>query len=245
MSGMKVVVHPTTREASKNNGTLRCMLQTRYTRDDRNSVAVIPWATRMATRVSRNLLQGAGLGNETANFTIELNGYRLGERNHRSLICYDMFLEKYSRAARDRIQRSTGQPIHLLTSMVNVFVVRRAPNCDINVAFFFETVRNEKDLDQPLNQDVLQNIGDYTQRKTEDIIQDAAVEITRYIDGAFGQHTVNQLDLHLYLTRVMVLGSEENLDGFTVKNTDPVTEKDARLAVANTINFLMGSFRAQ
>lgn len=245
ISEMEVRVNPRTREALQNDGTLRCLLPIRYTQDDHKPEAVIPWARSKATEVSRNLLQGAGLGAETATFTVDLNGYMLRERHRRSYICYDIFLERCSREVRDKIEGTTRQPIHVITNRGNVLIARREPNCDNKVAHYFEMVRAGKRSDEILSESTMKSIGDHAQNKLGSIIQDAAERIVKYVDGTLGEHTINPLELQLYMTRAMISGSEDNFNNFAVKNIDPVADKDARFAAANVATFLLRSFRAQ
>jgi hypothetical protein len=150
---MEVRVERETALALGQVGSLRCLLGIRYDHHDRHSVPVIAWARREAGEVSQNLLKGAGLDTETGNFTFVLNGIQLEKHPHRSYICYDLHLEKYSCEARERIDRSIRQPIHVITKRGDVFIARRAPKCDTKVALFLERFQKRHRIQRPFFHD--------------------------------------------------------------------------------------------
>ncbi|KAJ4389664.1 hypothetical protein N0V93_007136 [Gnomoniopsis smithogilvyi] len=133
-----------TRAALEQDGSLRCLLKIKYKHRDRHSIPAIAWAKRKADEVSRGLLKGAGLEAETDGLTVSVNMVTLGEYHHSSFICYDVFLGKCTSESREKIDRSTRQPIYMILKRGGVFIAHRAPRMDDVIAGRYENVQ-EKD----------------------------------------------------------------------------------------------------
>lgn len=123
-----------TTAALEQDGSLRCVLEVKYRHRDRHSVPATAWARRKAERVSRGLLKGAGLEAEADGSTVTLNLVTLGKHHHSSYICFDLYLGRCSSEARDMMDRSTREPIHVISKRGDVFIARRAPRLDSHVA---------------------------------------------------------------------------------------------------------------
>lgn len=134
-----------TTTALEQDGSLRCLLEIKYKHRDRHSVPATAWARRKAEVVSRGLLKGAGLEAEADDSTVSLNLVTLGEHYHSSYICFDLYLNKCSSEARDKIDQSTRQPIHIISKRGDVLIARRDPRLDPTVARRYE---NFQELDK-------------------------------------------------------------------------------------------------
>lgn len=155
MSETEVRVEQKTTVTLEQEGSLRCLLEIMYGHNhDRQIVPVVAWARREAGKVSQNLLKGAGLDVETGNFTFVLNGIKLGTDRRHSYICFDLHLDRCSYEARERIDQSTQEPIHLITRRGDISIARRAPKCDTKVASFLEQFqRHHNHIPRPFFQD--------------------------------------------------------------------------------------------
>lgn len=155
MSETKVRVEQKTTVTLEQEGSLRCLLEIRYGHNhDRKIVPVIAWARREAGKVSQNLLKGAGLDVETGNFTFVLNGIKLGTDRRHSYICFDLHLDRCSYEARERIDQSIQEPVHLITRRGDISIARRAPKCDTKVASFMKQFqRHQNHIPRPFFQD--------------------------------------------------------------------------------------------
>lgn len=130
-----------TTTALKQDGSLRCLLKIKYRHRDRHSVPAIAWAKRKADEVSHGLLKTAELEAEAEGLTICVNLVELGEHRHSSWICWDLYLEKCTSEARDRIDQSTRQPIYMISKRGDVLIARRAPKMDLIVTGKYERSR--------------------------------------------------------------------------------------------------------
>lgn len=135
------VVDAKTTAALEQDGSLRCLLKIKYKHRDRHSVPAIAWARRKAEAVSRGLLKGAGLEAEADAFTITLNLVSLGKYHHASYICFDLFLDRCSSEISGTIDRSTRQPIHVISKRGDVLIARRDPGLDQMVAEHYERIQ--------------------------------------------------------------------------------------------------------
>lgn len=193
-SEMEVRVEQKTTVTLLQEGSLRCLLETRYEHNDldRQIVPVMAWARREAGKASQNLLKGAGLDTETGNFTFVLNGIKLGIDRGHSYVCFDLHLDKCSFEARERIDQSTQQPIHLITRRGDISIARRAPKCDTKVASFLEQfVRHYDHIPRPFFQDAKYPPLHYYRKR---------MEIPKAEDFK------NQPDILVKLTRVIYFG---------------------------------------
>lgn len=131
-----------TKEALEQDGTLRCLLKIKYKHRDRHSTPAISWAKRKADEISRGLLKGAGLEAEVDGLAVSAKMVSLGERRHSSFIFYDVYLEKCTSEARERIDQSNRRPIYLITKRGDIFIARRAPRMDEIMAERFEDIQD-------------------------------------------------------------------------------------------------------
>lgn len=99
---------------------LRCLLKIKYKHHDRHSIPVTSWAKRKASEISRGLLEGAGLEAEADGLAVSLKWVSLGERGSSSFILYDVCLERCTSEAREQIERSNRQPIHVISKRSDV-----------------------------------------------------------------------------------------------------------------------------
>lgn len=137
------MVDARTTAALEQDGSLRCLLEIKYKHRDRHSVPATAWARRKAEVVSRGLLKGAGLEAEADDSTVSLNLVTLGEHHHSSYICFDLYLNRCSSEARDKIDRSTRQPIHIISKRGDVLIARRDPRLDPTVAQRYENFQEQ------------------------------------------------------------------------------------------------------
>ncbi|KAJ5352454.1 hypothetical protein N7452_001428 [Penicillium brevicompactum] len=154
MKDQKVQIpDPGTRMKLENDLTLRIVLKTKYKPDkSRRSADVIPWAEKLAERVSRAALEEVGKPN--AEFEISLNIIQMLGSPDYVYICYDIFRADCDQNVRLQIQESLQQPIHYASRRGGVYIMRKDPRIEAFASASYTEMRKLDKGELPLFSDL-------------------------------------------------------------------------------------------
>ncbi|KAJ5333445.1 hypothetical protein MYU51_014169 [Penicillium brevicompactum] len=154
MTDQKVQIpDPGTRMALENDLTLRIVLKTKYKPDkSRRSADVIPWAEKLAERVSRAAFEEVGKPN--AEFEISLNIIQMLGSPDYVYICYDIFRADCDQNVRLQIKESLQQPIHYASRRGGVYIMRKDPRIEAFASASYTEMRKLDKGELPLFSDL-------------------------------------------------------------------------------------------
>jgi len=146
---MQLTVAPESSAALTADGTIRCLLSTRYPLLSRQSSAAFARADQLVEELTRAVPaqlgpppvpshtmaeDGAPSADNVTSYTADTRLHAVLLERNRLLVCFDLFLHDCKPEVRRLVDESIAQPIHVLVKSGDICQMRRSPMLDGEVA---------------------------------------------------------------------------------------------------------------
>ena len=189
---MQLTVAPESSAALTADGTIRCLLSTRYPLLSRQSSAALALADQLVEELTRAVPaqlgpppvpsyttkaeDGAPSTDNVPSYTADTRLHAVVLERNRLLVCFDLFLHDCKPEVRRLVDESMARPIHVLLKSGDLCQMRRSPMLDGEVAERYKEFRRLDKGPRPYFNDSL-NPGFYVNgRHFEGNIEDYGPE---------------------------------------------------------------------